>query len=178
MLQSNQDKTPTPGRKQNTNLIKILILLDLFTIFFCTSLFILFKNKPVSSPVTGKTPLQPGELAEEYKSGTTGEISEEEAKQKEIIPMPEAIFNTQGTISAVQADRLIVEGDGSSFADQQPRTIVVVFTDSTITFSPGQKTKYIGLEGLKTLKSGMNISINGDENIRGKTEFKARIINQ
>ena len=178
MFKSFRNKLQSLNNKQQNVLMAILILLDLSAIVFCTSLLILFHEKPVSLPVSGGKFLQPGEMPESFKSGEIGEISEEEAQEKGIQLIPEAIFNTQGTISVVQADRLMVEGDGSSFADQLPRTIVVVFTDSTITFGPGQKTTFIGLEGLKTLKEGMNISINGDENIRGKTEFKAKTINQ
>jgi len=72
---------------------------------------------------------------------------------------------------------LIVEGDGFNFADQKPRELTIIFTDSTITFEKNREIKYQGLTGLKHLKEGMKILISGDENIRGKTEFKVRTIN-
>ncbi len=156
--------------------ITILILGGIVFIIFCEVTFFRLNKLKTPPPVSGGKFIEPGELPENFKAGEIGKISDEEAKEKGILSMPQIIVNTRGTISAVQADRLIVEGDGSSFVDQQPRTIVIVFTDSTTTNDPAKKTFYTGLEGLKYLKTGMRISIEGAENIKGKTEFKADIV--
>jgi uncharacterized protein YneF (UPF0154 family) len=121
-------------------------------------------------------PSSPEITEETFKPGETGEISDQELKEKGTLPLPQAIFNTTGVISEVGKDRLIVQGDGTNFSDKKPRELTLIFTASTIVFEPGQKTKYQGLEGLKHLKKGDSISIS--ENIRGKTQFIVDYINK
>lgn len=118
--------------------------------------------------------IEPKEIevgSEEYGAGDIGEVGGENT------PLSLVIFNTTGTIQEVKGNYLIARGDGTNFADKSPRTLKVIFTESTKTFKPGQKTYYQGLDGLGYLKPGMKISISGAENIRGKTEFQARTIN-
>jgi len=109
---------------------------------------------------------------EDFGAGKIGEITEEKN-----LSLPPAVFNTTGIINEIKKDGLIVQGSGSNFADQVPRTLTLIFTEATTVFEPGQKVFYQGLEGLKYLKPGMEILIDGDENIRGKTEFKTKTIN-
>jgi len=120
-------------------------------------------------------PITEEEILEQAEAGKVGELSEEEAKEKGTLPS--SIFNTEGKILQIRADSILVDGDGANFEDRQSRNLIVLFTNSTSTFEPFQKTQYIGLEGLKHLKPDMVISISGAENIRGKIEFKANTIN-
>lgn len=117
------------------------------------------------------------------KPGTVGEVKDNDKKSSgedsaSSFQLPPVVFNASGTITEIKSDRLIVSGEGSNFADKTPRTLNVVFTPETATFaSSDQKTKYQGAEGLKHLKTGAKVLVEGDENIRGKIEFKARTIN-
>jgi hypothetical protein len=97
----------------------------------------------------------------------------------ENIKLPAVIFNVSGTIAEIKKDQLIIKGDGSNFEDGIRRDLSAIFIDQTATFiSSGEKNiKYQGAEGLKRLKIGENILIEGEENIRGKIEFKARTVN-
>ena len=141
--------------------------------------FVLQKKEP--SPPPGISPVsQPPQTTEEIlKPGETGEILESEIEVETLgyPEFPPVIFNTSGKIVEVKEDRLIVSGSGSNFADQKPRNLIVIFHASTLTFGAARKVKYQGLEGLKHLVSGAEILIEGEENVRGKTEFIARTIN-
>jgi len=152
---------------------------------------------PASETPEVKLPLQPGEVGEPKKlTKAEEEAAWQKLKEKilsslpsptptqpspTVVPtiasLPPVIFNTTGTITEVKADRIIVAGSGSNFVDQLPRDLNVIFTRETTTFSLGQTLQVQGFGGLKKLVPGMKISIQGDENIRGKTEFKARYIN-
>jgi hypothetical protein len=151
----------------------ILILFNLAIIIFWINFWIGLEK---ASPPTIVE--KPEEIAETFKKGEVGEITEEEIKEKGISPLPAQVFNTTGIVTKVEKDRLIVKGDGSNFSDKRPRELTLFFTDSTITFEPGQKIKYEGLEGLKHLKIGESISISSPENIRGKTQFTVEYINK
>jgi len=133
-------------------------------------------------PETTEEIFKPGEVGETLKPGEVGEIPVSEKPKlpsgtQEPPGLPPIIFGTSGKIIEVKADRLIIAGSGSNFADRKPRNLTAIFTSSTITFEPGQEIKYQGLAGLEHLKVGMEISIEAEENIRGKTEFTARNIN-
>ena len=97
------------------------------------------------------------------------------SKENKIIP--DKVKESISKIIYSEKDRIIIAGSGSNFADQEPRDLIVLFTNSTVTAKIGGGIKYQGLDGLKYLKPGMEISINGEENIRGKIEFRARYIN-
>jgi hypothetical protein len=179
MCKSFLNKVRLSEAQKNVILI-ILLLLHIFS--FVISVFFLYRfldiNKKANTPlINEEKSLLPGEVPEEFKAGNTGEIPEAEIKEKGLLLVPQMIVNTRGTVLSVQSDRLTIEGEGSSFTDQQPRTITVIFTDSTTTNDPAQKTFYMGLKGLKFIQTGMKISIGGAENIKGKTEFKADIVN-
>jgi len=161
---------------------KILALLAIVILIIAGVLALgLWLGKKSAAPQKEGIPTTPPETTEEIlKQGDVGELpsSEQPSQPSSNTPeLPPVIFNTTGKITEVQKDRLMVEGSGSNFADQKPREIIVIFTASTLTFEPGQKVKYQGLEGLKHLKTGVEISIGGEENLRGKTEFIARTIN-
>ncbi len=153
----------------------LLIFLHLFVIALFVVLITLKK-----SCIFQKNEEKPKivEVSELLKPGTVGEISEKEAEEKGILPLPLQIYNTSGVISKVEVNSLIIQGDGKNFSDKQPRNLTLLLTSSTITFGPGQKTQYQGLEGLKYLKVGDSISISSLENIRGKTQFTVDYINK
>ena len=125
-----------------------------------------------------------GEL--EIKKGETEEDAlrevNPEALEKPVRPpgmsMPPEVFDTKGEILSVGTNKMSVQGNGENFEDQKPRTLNVLFIETTITFEKGQLVSYKGLEGLKHLKPGEKILINSSENIRGKTEFNASYINK
>jgi len=155
---------------QQKVLIAVVILLAVLVIVLGTISYLLWSKvkKMEAEKITPKAEeIKPEDLG----AGTIGEVSDQETD------LPAAIFNTTGVIKEIKKDSLIAQGDGSNFEDGQQRELTLIFTAETITFEPGQKVFYKGLEGLKYLKSGMNILIDGAENIRGKTEFKINTIN-
>lgn len=109
-------------------------------------------------------------IEERLKPGTFGET------ENPVTELPPAMFSTTGIIKEVTETGLVVQGSGSNFNDRQERTLIIAFIDSTVTKKLGDKTGYQGLEGLKYLKEGTEILIEGDENIRGKVQFQARYI--
>ena len=137
--------------------------------------------------VSGPEASEPGPIGEmEIKEGQTmeealGEVNPE-ALEKPVRPpgtsIPSIIFNTKGTITSVQEDGIMLEGNGSNFQDQKSRVLTVKFTDKTITFEKGNIAQYQGKEGLKHLSPGDKILIESSQNIRGKTEFTASYINK
>lgn len=140
-----------------------------------------FKNQIEKPGQSGNIPtseiLKPGAVGE-IKTAGNGASGQNEPMPSSNVQLPPVIFNTAGTIAEVKKDRLTVNGEGTNFADGKPRLLNVIYTSETLTFvSQNQKTKYIGLEGLKYLKTGDKVLIGGEENIRGKIEFKARTIN-
>lgn len=147
------------------------IILVLVILIFLVFLIYSFWPKEVFQPVSTPQVTIPETTSEILKPGKIGE------EKGVTSSLPPVSFNTTGIISEVGSNKLIVEGDGSNFTDQKPRTLIVVFSDSTITFQPGQKIKYQGFEGLKYLEEGMEILIEGEENLRGKTIFLTRTIN-
>ena len=162
---------------------KILVLTVIVIVIISGVLvFGLWLGKKSASPPPQETitPTTTPETTDEIiKPGDVGELPPGE--QPQLPPgtpeTPQVVFNTTGKIIEVQKDRLIVEGSGFNFADQKPRNLTVIFTSLTITFERDQQTKYQALEGLKHLKVGIEILIDGEENLRGKTEFIARTIN-
>jgi len=166
-------KIQSLSQTQQNIITVILILFNLAIIIFWINFWIGLKK--VSPKIVEKPVPKVEEIPEEFKPGETGEPKEGE---KPLIELPLVISNTSGTVKEIKKDRLIILGDGSNFSDQKPRELTLILTDSTITFEPGQKIKYEGLEGLKHLKAGDLISISSPENIRGKTEFIVNYINK
>lgn len=119
---------------------------------------------------------------EEAGAGEIGEVmvkDEETGEEKALVSstMPPAIFSTSGEIIEVSSDGLVVAGDGYNFADQTPRNLTLIFFDETLTFTKDQLKYYKGKQGLNYLEKGIKIVVSSTENIRGKTEFKAKTIN-
>jgi len=175
-----RNKIQSLSETQQNILTVILILINVFIVVFWINFWIGLKK--VSPPKIEEKPKQVEEIAEALKPGGVGEIKGKDEKTGQETPLitptlPISIFSTTGVIAEVKNDRVIVKGDGFNFADQKPRELTIIFTDFTLTFSKGQKIQYEGLAGLKYLKSGMEILIGSDENIRGKTEFNAKTIN-
>jgi hypothetical protein len=169
-------KIESLSQVQQNIIVVILILFNLAIIIFWINFWLGLKK--VSPPKIVEKTKQVEEIAEPFKKGEIGELTKKETEEKKVLPLPQMIFNTSGTISEVKKDRLIVLGDGSNFSDQKQRELTLIFTDSTITFESGQKIQYQGLEGLKHLNPGDSISISSSENIRGKTEFIVNTINK
>ena len=170
-------KIQSLSETQQNILTVILVLFNIAIIVFWINFWVGVRK--VSPPKIGEKPVK--EIAEPFKPGEIGEIKVKEETGQEtplVTPTtPFIIFSTTGTILEVENDRLIVKGDGFNFADQKPRELTVIFTDSTVTINKNQMEEYQGLAGLKYLKEGMEILIQGEENIRGKIEFTARAIN-
>jgi len=172
MFKPLRQKIQSLNKTQQDILTIILILINIGIIFFWISFFTSL-SKPIPAKIEEK-PLAE-EIPEELK---IGEVGEPEKGEKPLIELPPVISNTSGTVKEIQKDKLIILGSGSNFSDQKSRELILIFTDSTITFEPGQKVQYQGLEGLKHLKIGDFIAISSSENIRGKTEFLVNYVNK
>jgi len=166
-------KIQSLSQTQQNIITVILILFNIAIVIFWINFWVGLKK--VSPPKITEKPKQAEEIAEPFKKG---EIGEPKGEEKPQIELPLVISNTSGTVKEIKKDRLIILGDGSNFSDQKQRELTLIFTDSTITFEPGQKIKYQGFEGLKHLKVGDQISISSSENIRGKTEFIVNYVNK
>ena len=144
-------------------------------------------EEELTPEVSGPEASEPGPIGEmEIEEGKTmeealGEVNPE-ALENPVRPpgtsIPPVVFNTKGTITSVQEDGIMLEGNGSNFEDQKSRVLTVKFTDKTITFEKGNIAQYQGKEGLKHLSPGDKILIESSQNIRGKTEFTASYINK
>jgi hypothetical protein len=163
---------------------KILALLVLIMAIIAGALvFGLWLGKKSAPPPQPEaevvTPITPPETTEEIlKPGEVGEPPEDQTPQLPpgTSELPSVVFNTSGKIIEIKSDRLIVAGSGSNFADQKPRELTVIVDSLTTTMKLGQQIKYQGLEGLKYLSAGAEIIIESNENIRGKTEFRAEYV--
>lgn len=143
-----------------------LLLLFIFVIaIFAVQLKIISRSK---SPLTESKPVNYSGI---FKAGAVGE--------KEVVAadLPSVLYNTSGKIREIKTDRIIIFGSGSSFADQQPRDLTLLITSSTIIKTKDRSNSYKGSNGLTILQNGMEISVEGGENIRGKTEFQVNYIN-
>ena len=164
-------------------LLITLLIVGVLTIFLLAFTLRKIPKQPEPSEIAPPTEsieeiLPPGEIGEAPKGGTPAGTPENPETGPEIVGLPPVIFNTAGKIIGIQNDKLIVEGSGSNFSDQKPRELTLILTSATITFEPGQKTKYQGLEGLKHLRAGQSIDISSSENIRGKIQFVVDYINK
>ena len=173
MFQTLRKRIQSLSETQRNILTVILVLFNIGIIIFWINFWIGLKK--VSPPKIEVKPKQAEEIAEPFKKG---EIGEPKGEEKPQIELPPVISNTSGTVKEIQKERLIILGSGSNFSDQKSRELILVFTDSTITFESGQKVQYQGLEGLKHLKVGDSIAVSSTENIRGKTEFIVNYINK
>ena len=172
------------GNKKNKYCILLFIVIGIIVVLLLTFYYLgkkeeekstqtqqvkeeTIKPAPSNNITTSTSPI-------ELTPGLTGEPKE---KPFSTSSLPLVIFNTTGKIIEVRPDSLIVLGDGSNFADGKPRNLTCIFTDDTLTFNKDQSKSYKGKEGLKYLKKGMEILIDSEENIRGKTKFPVRTIN-
>ena len=173
MFKSLRSKIQSLSETQQNLLTVILVLINLGILIFWISFFVTLPK--TTQKIEEKSITQVEEIPEELKPGEVGESKEGE---KPLVELPPVISNTSGTVKEIQKDKLIILGSGSNFSDQKSRELILIFTDSTITFEPGQKVQYQGLEGLKHLKIGDFIAISSSENIRGKTEFLVNYVNK
>lgn len=125
-------------------------------------------QSPTSSVQSAEEILKPGAIGENIKSDN--DINAE---------LPQVIANVSGTIKEIKNDRIVLKGDGVNFKDGILRDLTAVFTAQTITITAvnPQVITYEGPAGLKYLKIGDNILVEGAENLRGKTEFRVKTIN-
>ena len=166
-----------PSTKQLKIIIIILIVIVAGEGVCIYSLYVKGKTKPSVIQPESSTTITP----RDFKAGTIGEMTiknEKTGKEESLITpnMPLVISGTTGTIKEIQIDRLIVEGSGTNFADSVSRTLTLIFTDETLTFTKNQATRYAGEEGLKYFKVGTRVLFDSSENIRGKTEFTVKSI--
>lgn len=151
----------------------ILVILLVGTAYFVGTRKNLFLQRTASLEVT---------FSPSMEAGTVGEVMvKEETTEKEaplVSPtMPPAIFGTAGIVRKIESDCVIVQSNGTHFADGVARDVTAVFTSETSTFVSGQAFKWQGFFGLEQLEPGMKILIESQENIRGKTEFEVKTIN-
>jgi len=112
-------------------------------------------------------------------AGTVGEVMIEDEELKEERPIvsgetPAYMYTTDGTIEEVKENGIIVWGSGINFADKKARALTIFVDEETIIFGQGVPFGGVkGLEGLKYLKRGDYIVVDGKSNIRGKTTFFA-----
>lgn len=138
------------------------------------------QNLPANNSQIATQPIEKAVPLAEQK-GEVGEVKVKDETTKEEAPlvsavMPPVITSTVGEIKEIKDDFLIIRGEGTNFADGKPRELKTTFTAQTITFSQNF-TQYKGVEGLKILKVGRRILVEGEGNIRGKTEFNLKTVN-
>ncbi|MCK4781558.1 hypothetical protein KAS79_01365 [Candidatus Parcubacteria bacterium] len=155
----------------------VIIVLVIFVLLLMNHISVL--NKEIASLYQKSLPetIKP----QESGAGNVGEIMVEDEETGEQAPlvspiMPPEIFSTTGIIIEVKTDRVIIKGKGTNFADGKARVLTVVFTNETITFDKTSTFRQTGAIGLKQLESAMEVLIGSSENIRGKTEFKAKTL--
>jgi len=166
---------------KRNNLYINVILVGLVIVLGLIILLLSFKYREISSSMYAiAKPLiqREGVLA----SGDVGEVmikDQRTGEEKALVTgtMPPVIFNTTGIILEVNKGSLKIQGSGSNFADKTSRTLTVIFTDSTLTFEKNPVNNYEGGAGFLHISPGMKILIEGEENIRGKTEIQAKRIN-
>jgi hypothetical protein len=172
-------------RKKLFIIISIVFLILIFLVFYFYQLTFIAKEKArqleKELQLFKALPAPTVPTAEHFTPGIVGEPEEQIGDKGEVpgleeTPLPIMIFNTSGIIQEVHNNRITVMGDGTNFADQQPRQLILLFTLETNVFLT-DRTQYFGLDGLKHLKPGMQILINSVENIRGRTEFRVLNIN-
>jgi len=161
---------------------KHYIFISIFILFIVFLTYFLWR---IGVEESGKKYLPEEEIITSLSKSEAGEIGDIKIKdemtgdEKSLVApvMPSAIFSTTGVIFERNDNSLIVVGKGTNFADGISRKLVCTFTDETLTFGKDQLKYYQGIEGLKYLKEGMEILVDSDENIRGKTEFEVKSVN-
>ena len=171
------------------NLKGILIVIFILIIGAGLAIYFTWISSPTEIEKEEEVTFQPT-IPEDMKAGEAGEIEEgktlAEVNPQAVAspvrppgtPMPAAVFDTKGEIISIEEDAVRVMGSGENFEDEKARILTVKFTAETLTFEKGQKTKYLGLEGLNHLGIGQTILVSSSENIRGKTEFTVAYINK
>jgi len=155
-----------------------ILILILVTVLL-GGIFVLTANQVPGKPeiVVQELPKTFLTIADLLGKGGIGELEGEQEEEGSLDghdplqEFPSVVFDTSGRIEQVKSDHLVVQGSGSNFEDKKPRTLALMFNESTIVMKLGAKDKYFGLEGLEHLRSSMDILIQGEGNIRGKTKF-------
>lgn len=141
---------------------------------------------------TSRSPNQPqgpAEKIEEESASTTpvellpGEVGEvlvenPDTGQEEPLTspvMPQIISSTVGKVIEATDSYLLIQGNGSNFADFQPRELKCFFADNLI-IADKDKKPYQMPTGLSLLQPGREVLVSGAENLRGKTEFQIKAV--
>jgi hypothetical protein len=122
------------------------------------------------------------ELPVEKTIGNVGEVKikdENSGEEKSIVTpsLPAVITSTVGLITARQGNAIIIDGLGSNFADGINRELRAMVTENTLVLADGGAKQYKGRDSLEILIEGRKVLIEGEGNIRGKTEFDIKTIN-
>lgn len=120
-----------------------------------------------------------GEVVENSQnSGVSNQGSgSQQTGQQKVYDLPDIITTTAGVILEVKDNYIIINGEGTNFTDGQPRSLKCIFDQATRVFLENRTKIYQSNDGLSHLQTGMKVSVSGGENIRGKTEFLANIVN-
>lgn len=172
----NKNKT-SPVLEKKVNLTALFACLLLTALLFAVGGY--YFGKLSCQPAQTAEP--PEALPEEMLAGEVGEVlamNPETGQQEPLIgpSMPLVISTTGGEVIEVKLDKLIIAGSGSSFADNQPREITCLLNQATIIIDENGQHYGALDKGQVLLQPGAEVAVSGDENIRGKTEFKAQSI--
>jgi hypothetical protein len=125
--------------------------------------------------------LQDQAFLQQQEAGQIGEVvvrDENTGEEKQLVnsDLPIVSTSTTGKIERMEGRVLVLRGSGNNFADAEPREIRGTLTDQTKVFDLNKKT-FVGEAGLSVLKTGMQVLLEGEGNIRGKTEFTILTLN-
>ncbi|HOI60213.1 MAG TPA: hypothetical protein PKU93_02700 [Candidatus Pacearchaeota archaeon] len=167
-------------RKEPKSINKKLILTISTLVILITVIVIYLKLTDKNVVVDVYVPMPEGSM----QVGLVGSVGENE-KIEEInpnaienpvrdldIPVPTDIFHTSGTITAIQANSVVIKGIGTNFDDQMKRDLIVVINETTTVNGVNGSLDYFK----DNLKIGEEIVIEAPYNIHGKTEFLAKYI--
>ena len=174
MPEENQQKT-----SENKKIIGIIIVIIVLIIAILLILNLNKEQAQVNLEVYLPAPERTMEI------GTVGSIPEgetieninPEAIENPVrpldLPIPNDIFNTAGTILKLQANSIVIRGNGTNFDDQIKRDITVIINSETTVNKVKGDSEYFK----QNLKVGDEVVIEAAYNIHGKTELLASYIN-
>jgi hypothetical protein len=159
----------------NKKLVLVLIIIFVLAIFTGLGLSWIIdnsNNQPNLPELLISSEQKVGDIGEvKIKNATTGQ---EESLENANFPL--VITSTVGKVIKVEDNYLILQGNGNNFADGQSREIKASFSEQTKVFDAQQKMTQ-GVTAINALVSGQQILIEGEGNIRGKTEFNILTVN-
>ncbi|MCX6791378.1 MAG: hypothetical protein NTV62_04315 [Candidatus Gribaldobacteria bacterium] len=169
-----------------TNKKLVLILIIIFVLAILTGLGLSWvvdnsRQQAVKPNESNLQEIASGLNTEQQKVGDIGEVKIKDATtgQEEILQnanFPLLITSTVGKVIKIENGYLTLQGNGNSFADAQPREIKAKATEQTKVFDAQQKMTE-GVTAINSLTLGQNVLVEGEGNIRGKTEFNLLTVN-